>query len=76
MEGRLRVALEYSGAVLRAWTELGEGYEVVWEHEGEEYRTVIRRDLFVESAGICLSGRDSDYNLSAIVHVMRLARES
>ena len=74
LEGRLRVALEYSGAVLRAWTELGEGYEVVWEHEGEEYRTVIRRDLFVESAGICLSGRDSDYNLSAIVHVLRLAR--
>jgi len=76
LEGRLRVALEYSGAVLRAWTELGEGYEVVWEHEGEEYRTVIRQDLFVESAGICLSGRDSDYDLSAIVHVMRLARES
>ena len=74
LEGRLRAALEYSGAVLRAWTELGGGYEVVWEHEGERYRTVIRQDLFVESAGICLSGRDSDYNLSAIVHVLRLAR--
>jgi len=74
LEGRLRSALEYSGAQLRAWVELGKGYEVVWEHEGEEYRTVIRQDLFVENAGICLSGRDSDYNLAAIVHVMRLAR--
>lgn len=74
LRGRLESALEYSGAQLRAWTELGEGYEVVWEHEGEEYRTVIRPDLFVESAGICLSGRDSDYNLAAIVHVMRQAR--
>ena len=75
LKGRLESALEYSGARLKAWTERGEGYEVVWEHEGEEYRTLIRPDLFVESAGICLSGRDSDYNLSAIVHVMRQARE-
>jgi hypothetical protein len=75
LRGRLESALAYSGAQLKAWTERGEGYEVVWEHEGEEYRTVIRPDLFVESAGICLSGRDSDYNLAAIVHVMRRARE-
>ena len=75
LKGRLESALEYSGARLKAWTERGQGYEVVWEHEGEEYRTVIRPDLFVESAGICLSGRDFDYNLSAIVHVMRQARE-
>ena len=74
LEGRLQSALEYSGARLLAWTEHGEGYEVVWEHEGRQYRTLIRPDLFVESAGICLSGRDSDYNLSAIVHVMQLAR--
>lgn len=74
LEGRLQSALEYSGAILRAWTERGQGYEVVWEHEGREYRTVIRPDLFVRSAGVCLSGRESDYNLSAIVHVMQLAR--
>jgi hypothetical protein len=74
LQGWLQSALEYSGAQLLAWTEHGEGYEVVWEHEGRQYRTLIRPDLFVESAGICLSGRDSDYNLSAIVHVMRLAR--
>jgi len=75
LRGRLESALEYSGARLRSWTERGEGYEVIWEHEGEEYRTMIRPDLFVESAGICLSGRDLDYNLAAIVHIMRQARE-
>lgn len=74
LEGRLHAALGYSGARLRAWTERGQGYEVVWEMEGEEYRTVVRPDLFVESAGICLSGRDSDYNITAIVHVLRMAR--
>ncbi len=71
---RIQSALAYSGAVLKSWTERGQGYEVVWTHEGREYRTTIKRDLFVESAGICLSGRDSDYSLSAIVHVMAEAR--
>jgi len=75
LRGQIESALEYSGAALRAWTERGAGYEVVWQHEGQEYRTLIRPDLFVRSAGICLSGRDSDYSLSAIVHVMRQARE-
>jgi len=73
--GRIESALVYSGAALKAWTERGQGYEIVWTHEGREYRTFIRPDLFVESAGICLSGRDSDFSLSAIVHVMAQARE-
>jgi hypothetical protein len=73
--GRIEAALIYSGATLKAWTEWGQGYEVVWTHEGREYRTILRPDLFVESAGICLSGRDSDFNLSAIVHVMAQARK-
>lgn len=74
LRGRIEAALLYSGATLKAWTERGQGYEVVWEHEGREYRMLIKPDLFVESAGICLSGRDSDYSLSAIVHVMAEAR--
>lgn len=71
---RIEAALLYSGATLKAWMERGQGYEVIWEHEGREYRTFIKPDLFAESAGICLSGRDSDYSLSAIVHVMAEAR--
>lgn len=70
LQGKIEAALFYSGATLKAWTERGQGYEVIWEHDGREYRAHIRPDLFVESAGICLSGRDSDYSLSAIVHVM------
>jgi len=74
VEEKIESALAYSGAALKAWTEYGGGYEVIWTHDGREYRTIIRQDLFCESAGICLSGRDSDYNLSAIVHVLAQAR--
>jgi len=71
IETRLQDALAYSGAELRSWDEEGNGFRVRWQVDGEEFSTQIGRDEFVRSAGICLSGRDADYSLSAIVHVMR-----
>ncbi len=70
-QGRLAEALEYSGARMRSMTERGDGYEVTWEVDGEVHRATVRDDTFVDSAGLCLSGRDSDYDLSALVHVVQ-----
>jgi hypothetical protein len=75
VEGRLRWHLGFMGADLLGWHEAGEGYEVRWSYEGREYHTVLRRDLQVESAGICLDGTDQRHNLSSIVAVMEEARK-
>jgi len=74
LEGRLRWHLAFVGAELLGWHEAGEGYEVRWRHGGQEYRTSLRRDFQVQSAGICLDGTDPRHNLSSIVAVMEEGR--
>jgi hypothetical protein len=74
MERKLRWHLAFVGAELLGWNESGEGYQVRWSHEGREYSTLLRRDLQVASAGICLDGTDLHHNLSSIVGVMEEAQ--
>jgi len=72
-EGELRWQLEFMGADLKAWSEVGNGYSVTWEHEGRSYTTTLQRDRRVASAGICLDRTDAQHNLSSIVRVMEEA---
>jgi hypothetical protein len=73
--GRLRWHLAFVGAELLGWHEAGEGYEVRWRHDAHEYTMLLRRDLQIQSAGICLDGTDQSHNLSTIVGVMEEARK-
>ena len=70
-EGRLRHALEIGGARLIGYERLGDELRVIWEREGRRSVTVVRSDLGVVSAGICLSGEDEHFDLSSIVGVIR-----
>ena len=72
VERRLRAALALNGGELVGYEEEGENWRVVWQtRSGQSHvSTVARGDLTVVSAGICLSGYDSDFDLQSLVSVV------
>jgi hypothetical protein len=82
LEQGLRYALEKANATLHSYSETtnadgSPGHLVVeWSEHGHtyRYRTLIDQqnsNFTVVSSGICLSGRDSDFDLTSLVNVMR-----
>lgn len=71
-ESRLRDALRMGGGELVEYRDQGDCWQVEWEtSDGARHTSAIsKRDLTVVSAGICLSDRDSDFDLQSLVGVM------
>jgi hypothetical protein len=70
---RLAEALAFDGGELVNFTDRGDCWEVMWKapDSGYMYSSVIeKRDLTVVSAGICLDGRDRDFDLQSLVRVV------
>ncbi len=75
-EGRLQDALRHAGATMRSYIERQDGFAVEWAtKDGERHSTFVDKNLRVQSAGICLSGGDADYDLSSLVGVVAEGRE-
>jgi hypothetical protein len=74
IEDKMRAQLRFMGADLNRWYEQGQNYRVTWTFDGQEYNMLVNKNMRVESAGICLDGEDTKFNLSAIVQVMQEAR--
>lgn len=78
LELRLRHALAKADATLHSFAETtnpdgSPGPLVVeWSEQGQtyRYRSTIDPSLTVVSSGICLSGRDNDFDLTSLVSVM------
>ena len=78
LELRLRHALSKADAILHSFVETtnpdgSPGPLVVeWSEHGQtyRYRSTIDPNLTVVSSGICLSGRDNDFDLTSLVSVM------
>lgn len=74
LEGRIRYHLEFLGAELLSWRDSGNGIVIDWRDGEHKYSSRIGSDLRVTTAGICLSGKDGDFNVAGMVDVMREAR--
>jgi len=71
-EFRLREALEHAGATLNDFMERGDGYRVTYTVGGRRMvSSVDKKNLTVQSAGICLSGQDCNFDLQSLVGVVR-----
>ncbi|MEW6127218.1 MAG: hypothetical protein AB1757_09280 [Acidobacteriota bacterium] len=70
-EERLQEALQMGGGGLRNFTDHGEFWTVEWTTPNGEHHTsaISKDDLTVISSGICLSGRDRDFDLQSLVGV-------
>jgi hypothetical protein len=74
---RLREALEHAGAGLVDFLERPDGFRVTFAVGDQRYVSAVRKDdLTVEVAGICLSGRDNDFDLASLVGVIREGGET
>jgi hypothetical protein len=69
---RLQKALEVGGGQLQQFQDRGEYWTVEWTTaDGENHTSAIaKNDLTVMSSGICLSGRDRDFDLQSLVGVI------
>jgi hypothetical protein len=71
-EKRLRQALKQGGGELHQFQDRGDYWTVDWTTaDGTRHTSAIaKNDLTVVSSGICLSGRDRDFDLQSLVGVM------
>jgi hypothetical protein len=75
LEGRISLALSYTGAELVNWRRHGRGQAVVrYRLAGSRFECVIdTNSLQILDAGICLSGADEELNLSSLPSAVREA---
>jgi len=69
---RLNQALKQGGGALQDFADQGDYWRVEWTTaDGEHHVSAISKaDLTVVSSGICLSGRDRDFDLQSLVGVI------
>jgi hypothetical protein len=69
---RLAESLSHAGAELIDYLERGDVYRVRFLVGGRPHVSAIdKKDLTVQSAGICLSGEDRKFDLASLVGVLR-----
>lgn len=71
-QNRLHRALAEGGGQLRDFSDRGDYWLVEWTTaDGQSHTSAIQKaDLTVMSSGICLSGRDRDFDLHSLVGVI------
>lgn len=71
-EARLQQALRQGGGILEGFQDRGDYWMVEWTTANGESHTsaIAKQDLTVVSSGICLSGRDREFDLQSLVGVI------
>jgi hypothetical protein len=71
-EDKIRKALERGGGKMLSFVDRGDFWNVEWK-TGSGRRSsssIMKSDMTVMSAGMCLSGRDNDFDLQTLVDVV------
>ena len=73
-DGRLAQSLNHAGGRLVSWMDRGDAYTVTYQFGAQTHTSTVRADdLSIVTSGICLSGRDRDFDLTSLVGVMQQA---
>lgn len=73
-DGRLAQSLQHAGGRLISWMDRGDAYTVTYQFGEQTHTSTVRADdLSVMTSGICLSGRDRDFDLTSLIGVMNEA---
>lgn len=76
-EERIKKALTHAGAQYTSYIERDQTYTIEYNVDGHTHRSVVdKKTLEVQSAGICLSGGDRNFDLQSLVGVLREGRRS
>lgn len=71
-EYQVKNAVERAGGKFAAYKEIGNRYSVEYFIDGQRHTSLVNKDtLRVESAGICLNGTDSNFDLQSLISVVR-----
>ena len=72
LEGRILEALQHADAKLHKYMEQKDAITISWvSRSGGQYTSTVKKDsLRVLSSGVCLSGKDADFDLASLVSVM------
>lgn len=74
-ERRLERALEAAGAKMERYEHHRDTFVVTFRVDGVLHTSIVsKRDLTIVSAGVCLSGHDSEFDLTSLVDVLRERR--
>jgi hypothetical protein len=75
IEARFADALSHAGARFHSYTQRSSTYVVRYEVDGRDVISTVRdEDLSVVTAGMCLQGQDSRFDLTSLVSVLREGR--
>lgn len=67
---RIEEALRVGDGELVDYAPVNEGYRVTWRKGAELFTSILDRNLAVVSAGLCLSGRDGEQDLTSLASLM------
>ncbi len=71
-ENRLRESLSHAGARLIGYSERRDSFQVTYQVNGQQHTSAVdKENLALISAGICLDGYDSNFDLTSLVGVLR-----
>jgi hypothetical protein len=71
-DGRIQGAVIRGGGVYKSHKKIANNqFTVTYEIDGSNYTSTVNNGLFVESAGICLSGTDKNFDLQSLMSVIR-----
>jgi len=71
-EERIKKAIQHGGGKYKSYIERANTYTIEFTVDGNQHRSTVNKDnLQVQTAGVCLAGHDTNFDLASLVGVLR-----